>query len=200
VWEAVIRILNGNKNDPIKLSESHLFFCSGGTCNGGNTVSKTLNQCKKGVCLESSLPYRDVDQTCGQGIANNWWLTARKLASWQSTADRNQMKTWLLQGPLVTTMTVHESFFNYVSGIYKSQGAQDPVAGGHCIGTFGGQDALEYWIDRNSWNGWGENGYFRIAYGDSACDKAMYKLVPSSDPVPAPKKKLAICSLIPAFA
>lgn len=196
VWEALIRIRANDPKYPIKLSEAHLFFCSGGTCDTGNTATRVLNQAKKGVCLEGSLPYRDVDQTCGQGIADAWWIGAKKLESWKATTDINQMKAWLLQGPLVSIMTVHESFFNYVSGIYKSQGAADPVAGGHGIGCFGGNDAQKFWLRRNSWGkNWGEAGWFRIAYGDSECDTIMYQITPSTEPVPEPVKKKGLCSL-----
>ena len=42
------------------------------------------------------------------------------------------------------------------------------LRGGHAILLMGFDDNHEYWICKNSWGtGWGENGYFRIKYGES---------------------------------
>ena len=192
-WEGVIRALANNPRDPIKLSERHLGACSGTTCDGGNYADAVANQCLKGVCLESCLPYVDQDSKCGAGICPNWWLTARKLAKWIAITDVNQMKALLQTQPLASTMEVHQSFMNYVSGIYQSLGATDPIVGGHGVSDWGGSDNGGFWRFRNQWGKlWGENGNFRIKYGDSAIDDCMYQLVPSSEPVPAPvpnKKK-----------
>ena len=202
VWEAAINIQTGILP---KLSESHLFFCAGGTCEAGGMMTKVLNQAKKGVALEQDLPYRDVDQKCGQGLAPDWYLRGKALKSWQATMDVNQMKSWLMAGPLVTIMTVHSSFFNYTGGIYINQGATDPIEGGHCIGEFGGNDVLVYWGPiRNSWNTtWGEKGWARISQKDTDFGTIMYLLVPSTAPIPIPvprKKKGFLCNIFGACA
>ena len=185
-WEGVIRVLENNPKDPIKLSEAHLFFCSGGTCDSGNYAEAVANQCLNGVCLESCLPYADHDQTCGEGICDNWWLTAKKLTSWKAITDVNQMKTLMLTQPLASTMEVHQSFFNYAGGVYQSLGPSDPVVGGHGVSGWGGSNIGSFWRFRNQWGNWGENGNFRIKFGDSAIDDMMFQLTPSDVPVPAP--------------
>ena len=41
------------------------------------------------------------------------------------------------------------------------------LAGGHCVVLIGYDDGQGCWIARNSWGaGWGDSGYFRIAYGE----------------------------------
>ena len=43
------------------------------------------------------------------------------------------------------------------------------VAGGHCISIVGYDDAAGCWMAKNSWGtGWGESGFFQIAYGQGA--------------------------------
>jgi C1A family cysteine protease len=45
------------------------------------------------------------------------------------------------------------------------------MAGGHCVEIIGYDDNLGCWICKNSWGtGWGEAGYFRIAYGQCAIE------------------------------
>jgi len=208
VWEGCIRIKENNPSDPIKLSEAHLFFCSGGTCDGGNTVKAVLNQAMQGVCLESCLPYKDQDQACGAGICKNWWTNAKKLAGWNSVNDPTEIKVLLDTIPLNGTMSVHQSFFNYVSGVYKNLGAQDPIVGGHDIGVVGYSDKLNAYLIRNSWGkGWGSgciiNGLNRTGYcwiDYEELDMQMQQLEPDG-PVPAPNpptpgKKCSFLSLL----
>jgi C1A family cysteine protease len=41
------------------------------------------------------------------------------------------------------------------------------LAGGHCVTLIGYDDAQGCWIGKNSWGtGWGEAGFFKIAYGE----------------------------------
>ena len=194
VWETLLRIAAKDPNLDCKLSESHLFFCSGGTCDAGNTVAATLNQAMKGVCLESCLPYKDVDQACAAGICANWWLNAKKLAGWNAITDPVAIKVLLDSEPLNCTMAVHQSFMNYVSGIYQNLGPSDPIVGYHDIGNLGYSDALAADLIRNSWGpGWGAGcivngqarpGYCWIAYGE--LDTERQQLILSNDPVPTP--------------
>lgn len=207
VGEAAFRIKYNDMNACPKLSESHLFFCAGGTCDGGNTVVAVLNQFMKGVCTEACLPYKDQDQACGAGICSGWWLLAKKLAGWQSITGPAEIKALLDTIPLNTTMAVHQSFFNYTGGVYKNLGPQDPIAGYHDIGCFGYSDPLLYKIIRNSWGaGWGQNciingiprpGYCLIDPGE--LDPEMWELIPDG-PVPEPPPTPSPCSLGNAIA
>ena len=186
VWEPRHKQLYG---EMIELSEKHLGSCSGCTCNGGNTVEATLNQAMKGVCLRNDLPYdlgNGIDKKCGDGLPTDWYLRGKKLKSWEAIIDFNDMLTVILLEPMNSTMTVHNSFFNYRSGVYKNLGTSDPIAGYHDIGILGASDILQAWLLRNSWLDWGDEGYCWIAYGDSKIDRVMYRLEPSNEVIPQP--------------
>jgi C1A family cysteine protease len=198
VWETKLRIAAKNPNLDCKLSEAHLFFCSGGTCDGGNTVDAVLNHAMKGVCLESCLPYKDIDQACSAGICANWWLNAKRLKGWNKITDPTAIKILLDSEPLNCTMAVHQSLFNYVSGVYKNLGNSDPIVGYHDIGNLGYSDALSADLIRNSWKGWGSKclvngvirpGYCWIAYGELDAERQQLILdgpVPAPSPTPIP--------------
>jgi len=186
-WEIRHKQLYG---ETISLSEQFLFTCSGGTCNNGNSVEATLDRALKGVCLESDLPYAQgsgQDFACREGIKSGWAARAKMLKEWYSVTDKTKMRQLIAQMPMNTTMTVHQSLFNYVSGVYHNLGASDPIAGYHDVACTGLSDTKMAWEAGNSWGEeWGEGGYFWIAFGDSGFDDEMYVLVPSNDPIPDP--------------
>jgi len=187
-WEPLLRITAANPSLDIDLSERDLFGCSGGTCDGGNTVVATLDRALYGVCLESCSPYDGGDHSCGEGRCPEWWKTGKRLSSWDTLTDVSAMKMALDKGPLAGTMAVHQSFLNYVDGVYHSLGVMDPVVGYHMIAIVGYDDSLGAWLIRNSWGtGWGMNGYCWIRYGDSVIDEEMYSLEldGSIDPEPS---------------
>jgi len=151
VWETKIRIVANNPTLDCKLSEAHLFFCTpNASCENGAMVDDILNQAMQGVCLESCLPYKPVDQGCAVGICQNWWETAYKLAGYNKVTDPVAIKLLLDNEPLNCTMAVYNSFFNYVSGVYKHV-AGEGLAGYHDIGNLGYSDALAADLIRNSW-------------------------------------------------
>jgi len=186
IMEAVIRIKDQNPTEDVKLSESDLLLCSGGTCELGNTMENTFAKAMRGVATEKCQPYQVWYRYCGDGRCDNWWLTGKKINGWQPITDKAQIKKILdTIGPLVSTMTVHESFLHYQSGVYHNLGSQDAEVGGHAIGIVGYDDSLGAWRLRNSWNtGWGEQGYCWIAYGDSQVDDQMYQLLPDGAVAP----------------
>ena len=48
------------------------------------------------------------------------------------------------------------------------------LAGGHCVSCVGYDDVQRFWICKNSWgSGFGEGGYFCIAYGECGIDSFM---------------------------
>jgi C1A family cysteine protease len=168
--ESVIQIeLNQQLN--IDLSESHLFYCGGGSCSYGWTISKSVSFLETfGVPEEDCFPYTprqtDCDRTC-----SDWETQAIKLIdgsrikySYPATIAKVQ-EALIEYGPLVTSFTVYSDFFSYNSGVYYQ--TSDNVAGGHAVAVVGYDNINEYWICKNSWGkGWGENGFFRIGYGE----------------------------------
>jgi len=66
-------------------------------------------------------------------------------------------------GPVVATMYVYNDFYSYRSGIYSySTGS---YLGAHAVLVVGYDDTNQAFIVKNSWGtGWGEAGFFQIAY------------------------------------
>lgn len=149
------------------LSEGHLFFCGGGSCWWGWMVSSSMNYLKNsGVPEEACFPYVTYDAPCSDGC-DDWRDHKIEIRDWDWVSNnQNAIKTYLQDGPLTTCMNVYTDFFYYGSGVYEhSWGSYE---GGHCITFVGWDDDENCWICKNSWGaGWGETGYFRIAYGNS---------------------------------
>jgi C1A family cysteine protease len=75
-------------------------------------------------------------------------------------------------GPQISGMAVYTDFFNYHRGVYKH--VTGSLAGYHCINVIGYDDNEGCWICKNSWGtGWGEGGFFYIAYGECGIDNAF---------------------------
>ncbi len=84
------------------------------------------------------------------------------------------MKKWLsTRGSLATCLTVYDDFYAYRTGVYRH--VTGNLAGGHCVCCVGYDDAQGCWICKNSWStGWGDAGFFRIAYGQVGIDATMW--------------------------
>jgi len=87
-----------------------------------------------------------------------------------SAIQENLMK----YGPVEAAMLVFEDFLHYKGGVYKHVSGM-PL-GGHAIKIvgWGNEEGTNYWIVANSWNTtWGENGFFRIAFGQCGIDSGV---------------------------
>jgi C1A family cysteine protease len=167
--ESVVQIELGHILD-LDLSEAHLFYCGGGSCSNGWTVSKSVKYLETyGVPEESCFPYTPVQTDCVE-TCPDWQTQAIKIIDGvrirsYPPAISDVQKALIEHGPLVTTFTVYNDFFYYNSGIYEH--VHGDVAGGHAVAIVGYDNINEYWICKNSWGkNWGENGFFRIKYGE----------------------------------
>lgn len=78
-----------------------------------------------------------------------------------------------------TRFDVYQDFMNYKGGVY--QHTSGSKMGGHAIKIlgFGKANGLNYWLCANSWGpAWGEQGYFRIAWGEVGIDKTVIGCTP----------------------
>jgi len=69
---------------------------------------------------------------------------------------------------------VYEDFLTYKSGVYVHTTGQ--YLGGHAIKILGWgvENDQEYWLCANSWNNsWGDNGYFKIAFGQCGINNGI---------------------------
>jgi len=95
-------------------------------------------------------------------------------------------RTKKVEPTLSAALTVYNDFFSYSSGVYRHVSGE--AAGGHCVCVVGYNDAGGYWICKNSWgDGWGDDGFFRIAYGECGIDSQFpFYDVDLTCPVPTP--------------
>ncbi len=173
------------KGQLLDLSEADSHFCSshGANCGGWN-ADACLEQIKtRGVVPDAAFPYMSAFANPPQNDPNppHYWLAhcanvanraaiAVKINSHgllSSIADR---KNYLSNsGPCSASFDVYDDFFSYSSGVYHH--VSGAFAGGHCVEVIGYSDAGQFWICKNSWgSGWGESGFFCIAYGDCNFD------------------------------
>jgi len=153
---------------PIDLSEAQMFYChakeDGRTCATGWWPDKALEKAKsKGVTFEEYFPYTAGDQSCA--LHSGWQDYLATCTSYSKISGRAQIKDWLAnKGSVTGCFIVYQDFFSYSSGVYRHVSGSE--AGGHCVEIIGYDDTLGCWICKNSWGpGWGDNGYFKIAYG-----------------------------------
>jgi C1A family cysteine protease len=178
--EAAVRIRQKNPNLTIDLAEADLFYCHGGvqpgpTCETGWWPDAALTSCQRaGVVDEACFPYTPGDQPCKK--CSDWAKRVTKISRFQKVTATTDMKNLLAKhGPLITCMSVYEDFFSYAGGVYHH--VTGTLQGGHCICCVGYDEARQAWICKNSWGtGWGEKGFFRIAYGECAIDASMWVL------------------------
>ena len=156
-------------------AEEILLSCStAGSCNGGY-INRAADYIRNtGLPPESYFPYTvsPYDNLCSNAAAG-WLANIKRTTSWAyvntTTVSVQGIKNALATyGPLVTTMDVYYDFYSYRTGVYEH--VSGTYQGGHAILIVGYQDDPAvggggYFIVKNSWGtGWGESGYFNIAY------------------------------------
>jgi C1A family cysteine protease len=153
-------------NMAFDLSEAELLFCGGGGCAGWWPDSAVTYLLNKGIAHETCFPYQDHDMPCTTCSGRNG--EAIRIRNHVTTFDTAQRKRYLAHvGPVMAVFAVYNDFFAYSSGVYRH--VAGALAGYHCVSVIGYDDTQQCWISKNSWGaGWGDNGFFRIGYGE--CD------------------------------
>ncbi len=190
-------MLNIRLNDPdfdLDLSEQQLVSCCGYPCNGcrgGSTYHSWLYLLEHGgAILESCFPYEQIDargcQLYGDCDLDPVECEDKK-EGWNyqqipidsdvgaiSEPDRETMQSLIAtHGPIASYILVYSDFNKYTGGIYRHRNGN--LVGGHIVSLVGYNDEQGYWIGKNSWGKyWGENGYFRIAYGECYIENQIY--------------------------
>jgi len=174
--EAQARIQSNKPAWNVDLAEADLFFCGAGRkCDEGWWPTEALDYAKgRGVSEEGCFPYQDHDmdcQTCGDRPQRLLTVT-----EFVEAIDVNARKEFIdTVGPAIACMAVYRDFMFYKTGVYRH--LTGDLAGYHCVSCVGYSEEEQCWICKNSWGtGWGDGGYFKIAYGESEIDTrfAMY--------------------------
>lgn len=175
------RIETSNASLLLDESEANLFFVNERQCNPGDprygwSIPPALDYLvDQGSCFEENYPYRDVNQNAELVLGTE---TTLKITGYDSTSQTSQMKRWLCEeGPLVTRFTVYEDWVSYWSvgavGVYTHHTGIS--LGGHAVAVIGYDDTQSCWICKNSWGTThGNDGCFRIGYGQCGIDDRMY--------------------------
>ncbi|GAB4067062.1 hypothetical protein GCM10028777_21930 [Angustibacter speluncae] len=155
---------------PVDLSEAHLFYVharsEGRNCSNGWWPDRALTHAQAtGVTFEDYFPYTAGNQD-GSALNGDWRNRLAKATGFENVSGNAlKMKEAIsTYGAVTACFNVYQDFFSYRSGVYSH--VSGSLAGGHCVVLIGYDDAAGCWIARNSWGaGWGDGGYFRIAYG-----------------------------------
>jgi hypothetical protein len=157
----------------LNLSEADLHFCSthGASCSGwwpGDALGQVQ---QRGVPDEAAFPYpAGLPGTAVCHTVADRNARAVKIAQFGAIAGVAQRKEHLTNvGPCSAVIEVFSDFFSYASGIYSH--VSGVSEGFHCVLVIGYSETDHCWICKNSWGtGWGDAGYFRIAYGQCGID------------------------------
>jgi len=149
------------------LSEMHLFFCAGGTCEWGVNVSDAADYLvEHGVPDEGCYPdpHRRGDQPCNDTLPG-WQNRTVKITDWGWVPrDEAAIKQALIEhGPLTICIWVYKDFMYYTGGVYEHRWGR--LDGGHLVTLTGYDDSREAWLVKNSWGkSWGDGGWFWMGY------------------------------------
>lgn len=172
---AVEAIFNIKENSPrdLNLSEQYLLSCSPGSCRGWYMRSTFDWIVEHGVIPESCFPYSANDRIPCTDKCPDWENKILEVSDWHWVSpDKTSIKNALIRyGPLPTAIDVYRDFFYYSRGVYRHEWGD--LVGYHLVAIVGYNDADECWICKNSWGtGWGEDGWFRIGYGECGIERS----------------------------
>ena len=173
-------IMKQNGGQVVDLSEEEISSCHPMGETAGIEHYAFSYILRKGIASEANYPWHTYDSVCHPPAQPDYFINDYHIlnVSFLPLADRvRALKILLLKnGPVSTGFTVYTEFFDYKGqNVYVWTGDQR-LEGGHAVVIVGWKDDAAvvnggYWICKNSWSeNWGENGFFRIAYGQLGID------------------------------
>ena len=151
----------------LNLSEQIVVSCGGaGSCSGGSPGGASSFFVSTGTALETCYAYTATNGNCSSACAG-WQTNGYKIDGYAyvSQSEAAIKDALYNRGPVITTFAVYTDFFSYRSGVYSYTSGS--LAGWHAVLIVGWDDVNQAFIVKNSWgSGWGESGYFRIAYSE----------------------------------
>jgi hypothetical protein len=170
--ESAVSILNG---DVVDLAEADLHFCSshGANCGGWWPPDALDEANRRGVPPEERFPYDSAFEAGGPVCKLDPHRDDRLYRPLAHTTlvSMAERKQWLAtRGPVVAVFHVYDDFFPLSTNVYKH--VTGGHAGYHAVEVIGYNDADQCWIAKNSWGTtFGDNGFFRIGYGECGIDE-----------------------------
>ncbi|XP_954973.1 cysteine protease precursor, tacP, putative [Theileria annulata] len=154
----------------LDLSEQHLINCET-RCSGcsGGYADLALDYVKnKGLPKSSVVPYHSKEETCIEYDRGVYYIDLFLVNKGIDVFNQS-----LILSPVLVTIGVSDSFFDYKSGIYDGDCS---VNLNHAVLLVGeGYDPKtkkRYWIIKNSWGrDWGEDGFMRLERTNEGNDK-----------------------------
>jgi len=156
-----------------KSSYQQIIDCMPNGCDGGYPYEVCLYLEEKGIA-----PYEEYTgrkNVCVHNISQQPESTFKALSGNsysigeddKATSQEEIKREIYENGPVVVGMAVFADLQQYNGGVYKCNSTE--MAGLHAVVITGWEK--DCWIVRNSWGSeWGENGYFRIAFGECGID------------------------------
>jgi len=162
-------------------SENNAKECNylGTSCDGGNFYELASHFSQKGVVLESCDGYVAANVACNSSCAYIKTLLGWNIICTDAVPSYTVLQNYIqTHGPVYTTVyagngDAWDTEFNNYNGSYTMYYA-GTEATNHAVLIVGWDDNLVHadgtggWIVKNTWGtGWGDNGYFTIAYGSA---------------------------------
>ena len=177
--QRICKITDGKTK--VTLSPQHSVSCDPNNfgCNGGYLDKTWAFYENPGVVDDDCFPYES-----GNGTTTKCISECRNGAEWKTYKAKNSKalsnidaikKDLVENGYVQTGFTVYSDFMSYKGGIYEHKSGY--VMGGHAVVIvgWGVENGVNYWIVQNSWGDkWGENGFFRIKFGQCGFDSRGY--------------------------
>jgi C1A family cysteine protease len=160
------------------------------TCAQGDWPQVALDWIKQhGLADPRCYPYYNFDHTWNPTQDRNGRTV--KLEDYTMLANVEDEKNWIYSvGPVTCVFEVYTDFGGFGSGVYRKH-ANAVLRGLHAVELVGYDDGLQCWIGKNSWGtAFGDNGFFRIGYGECKIDDYPKIGLRATDPDPLTKRRL----------
>lgn len=167
--ESLKMIAEGRPEPDLDLSEQYIVSCDSSNygCDGGYMYPAYDFLRDTGVPDEECYRYLARDADTGAPCENACIEPALVNIDYWSRipTDVDFLKAAVYEHPLTVAFYVYQDFSYYTGGVYKY--VWGPLYGGHAVCVVGWNNRGKYFIAKNSWGtGWGESGYFNIAYSE----------------------------------
>ncbi len=165
--EGVIN-LQYNQHIDVDLSEQQVLSCTGGCSGGWHTAVYQFVQ-YKGVVSESMMPYEAKAGICNDSTTLNpyeWKITNYKQMNDATNRDVFLRQELVNRGPLA--MAGPQTWWAHLTA----------------LSGYGYDQNGPYWIVKNSWGDWGDDGYGKIRITSSYLDPANTLFAYVNTPIP----------------